>query len=195
MFFKLAWRFSFLFIVLSSLGLTIWQSTIYDTTYFESLRAFFVSDCEAPCFIGIEVGETRSVDVESILQESDWVAQTESTYVQNEFDTVRFEWKQDAPELVQGTGVVNIWHQDVDWVSISTTATYGEILVALGSPTAQVGHPTEYRPFYDYANLILKMPYDCDMWEVQPSIIYLSQESDTQTHNMRQNLVQACRQS
>lgn len=102
------------------------------------LRAFLIppEDCDSPCFMGVQPGETASERAMTILQEHEWV---DEVFVILDGFYGEWSWSGRQPRFVNTRNRGFLGAQSAQYnvyysMSIDSTITLGELYMALGEP-------------------------------------------------------------
>lgn len=108
----------------------------------DSARTFLSSggaSCisSAPCFLGIQPGETRASDAFILLEHHEWVGEL-YLYRGMESDSgfLQWTWSGAQPSYIDDTNRASLWFQGgiVDWVRVDLNLTFGDIWLLLDAP-------------------------------------------------------------
>jgi hypothetical protein len=132
----LIWRIAVLLSAIWLLPMLLIRAQPYDGS---ALQAFFAlpEDCAAPCFLGIQPGQTTLNEVVRLLRQNAWVEQDSfdnpASVIYNVLD---WRWSETAPQWIdrRRSSVVALGARQVALVVVKTTLTWGDFVLALGMP-------------------------------------------------------------
>lgn len=132
----LIWRTAAFLSLLWLLPIFLIRAQTYDNS---DLQTIFESsaNCSAPCFMGIQPGQTSISDVLRILSHSDWVepdAYDDPAFVI--YNVLDWRWSKDAPRWIDQRqhATVALGSRYVGLVIVETTLRWGDLVLALGMP-------------------------------------------------------------
>lgn len=108
----------------------------------DDVRSFLSSDgitcfSPAPCFFGIQPGETRANEVFRLLEAHSWV---EEFYIyrgmESDSGLVQWTWSGQQPDYIDSTTPASLWFQHgvVNWIEVDLNLTFGDIWLLLDAP-------------------------------------------------------------
>ena len=127
----------------------------------------------APCFLGIQPGETSADAAFDLLKYHDWV---EQFYVyrgmESDSGLVQWTWSGAQPNYIDSTIPASMWfqHSIVSWIEVDLNLTFGDIWLLLDSPQTGRIHlmsssPVRAFQLVDYENggLQVRTEFNCPL--------------------------------
>ena len=107
------------------------------------------ADCAAPCFMGIVPEQTTLTELDDLFSQHPWIGD----YQMNRgmawgTGLLVWEWADPPADLIDRSRTGTAWIEDsiVYWLKIPTRLTFGEIWLALETPTRGLTQPTALFP-------------------------------------------------
>lgn len=157
----------------------------YDAAYFGQIRHALRPDdsCAAPCYLGITPDETNANGTLERLNNHAWVegvstmagffAITSDDTFSTHSPVIEWQWNGAQPPLLQGTNRIETTARQyiVKWLSMPTTATLGEVRVALGSPQNVLVDGQFIILFYE--DVAVRAQVQCEQLWSSPAMLFI----------------------
>ena len=171
-----------------------------------SITELLPENCEASCFIGIQLGITTDEEALNLLKASSWIDEKSVRLVPlepssskfDDLDHIQWDWNSKRPSLLpinpqHPDGNINIRNHKVESIAFDTLIPAAAFYRLRGNPSVMVFMPTrngepwliEWGYTYTHAEFNLQMqvracPYLSDLW-LQPLHIQMSKRVPVQT--------------
>ncbi len=171
-----------------------------------SITELLPENCEAACFIGIQLGTTSDDEALNLLKASDWVDAASVQLIPldpssskfDDLDHIQWKWSANRPRLLPinpdlPDGNINIRNHKVESIAFDTLVPAGAFYRLRGNPSVMVfmpvrkGEPWLVQLNYTYTNAEFNLqlqvrpcPYLADLW-MQPLHIQMSKRIPVQT--------------
>ncbi len=171
-----------------------------------SITELLPENCEASCFIGIQLGSTTDEEALNLLKASSWVDASSVKLIPlepssskfDDLDHIQWDWKPNHPSLLLinpelPDGNINIRNHKVESIAFDTLIPTAAFYRLRGDPSVMVfmpirnGEPWLIQLNYTYTNAEFNMqmqvrpcPYLADLW-LQPLHVQMSKRVPVQT--------------
>ena len=171
-----------------------------------SITELLPENCEAACFIGIQLGTTTDEEALNLLKASSWVDASSVKLIPldpssskfDDLDHIQWDWSTNRPRLLpinpqHPDGNINIRNHKVDSIAFDTLIPAAAFYRLRGDPSVMVfmpirnGEPWLIEWGYTYTNAEFNLqmqvrpcPYLPDLW-LQPLHIQMSKRVPVQT--------------